>query len=131
MDPNLRSMALARQNLLAQTVSILNASVLFGGARPASKETINQAVRDKKLLVVRGKGGELRFPVWPFKEGGGVLEGFAEALAELGRSHAGEDVEAFAFWLNLNPVTGGLRPIDALREGKIKDVLRAAEAAHY
>ena len=75
--------------------------------------------------------GELRFPVWQFKEGGGVLEGFAEALAELGRSHAGEDVEAFAFWLNLNPVTGGLRPIDALREGKIKDILRAAEAAPY
>lgn len=60
-----------------------------------------------------------------------MLEGFAEALAELGKSHAGVDVEAFAFWLNPNPVTGGLRPIDALREGKIKDVLRPAEAAHY
>jgi len=120
-----------RHQLLLQTVNARDAAVRYGVAGPVTPEAVKKAAREKRLLAVRGKGGEMRFPIWQFLEDGGPVPGMAETLAELAHSPAGEDMGAFAFFLNANPLTGGKPPIKALRAGRKEAVLRAAASARY
>ncbi len=120
-----------RHHLLRQTVNARDAAARYGVAGPVTPEAVKKAARERRLLAVRGKGGEMRFPVWQFREDGGLVPGLGEVLAELSNSPAGDDMEAFAFFLNPNPLTEGLPPIEALRAGRREAVLRAAVAARY
>ncbi len=123
--------AVGRYELLRETVNARDAAVRYAVAGPVTPEAVKKAARERRLLAVRGKGGEMRFPVWQFRENGGPVPGLGEVLAELAQSPAGEDMEAFAFFLNPNPLTGGVAPIEALRGGRKEAVIRAASAARY
>lgn len=123
--------AFGRHKLLRETVNARDAAIRYGVAGPVTPEAVKKAARERRLLAVRGKGGEMRFPVWQFREDGGLVPGLGEVLSELGQSPAGEDMEAFAFFLNPNPLTGGVPPIEALRAGRKEAVMRAAAAARY
>ncbi len=123
--------AFGRYELLRETVNARDAAVRYAVAGPVTPEAVKKAARERRLLAVRGKGGEMRFPVWQFRENGGLVPGLGEVLAELAQGPAGDDMEAFAFFLNPNPLTGGVSPIEALRAGRKESVIRAATAARY
>jgi hypothetical protein len=117
--------------LLSQTVGARDAAKLYSVAEPVTPEAVKKAAREGRVLSVRGKGGEMRFPVWQFREDGGVVSGLAEVLAELSKIPVDDDLEAFSFFLNPNPLTEGIPPIEALRAGNKAAVLRAATASRY
>lgn len=87
-----------------------------------SRQAAYKRYRAGRLLAVNcGRHGFV-FPAWQFVPGG-VLPGLEEVLAALA------DFEAWmklAFFLEKNAATGGKTPLEALRRGKLKEVLRAA-----
>ncbi len=124
--------AFGRLKLLEGTLGAQEAAVLYGGATgPVTPEAVKKAARIFKLLAIRGKGGALRFPKWQFLAEGGVVPGFSDVLKELAKSPVGKDVGAITFFQNPNPITGGKPPIDALKAGRLDDVLLAAVDARY
>jgi len=123
--------AFGRQKLLEGSLSAREAAVFYSGTGRVTAEAVKKATRQLKVLAVRGKGGELRFPRWQFLDQGGVVPGLQDVLIELSQSPVGQDVGAIAFFQNPNPLTGGERPIDALKAGRKDDVMLAAVDARY
>lgn len=124
--------AIGRLKLLEGTLNAKDAAVLYGGKTgPVTAEAVKKAARALKVLAIRGKGGELRFPEWQFLADGGVVPGLKDVLMELAKSPVGQDVGAIAFFQNPNPLTGGRAPIVALKAGDVADVLLAAIDARY
>ncbi|HXP59852.1 MAG TPA: hypothetical protein VN829_05125 [Dongiaceae bacterium] len=69
-----------------------------------------------------------RFPRWQFDERGRVLAGVPEALERL-REDGGLDAWGkILFFLQTKASLEGKRPLDLLREGKVKEVCLAAQA---
>lgn len=52
-------------------------------------------------------------------------------MAALKESGIRDGTQLLAFFINPNPLTGGLAPIDALRQGEVESVLQAAIDARY
>lgn len=94
-----------------------------------SKTAVFKRLSAGKLLAWREERLQAaRFPCWQFDEHGQVLAGFEEVLAVL----AGDDrLDVWArvlFFLQERPAFGGRRPLDLLRDGRIREVRVAAEA---
>lgn len=88
-----------------------------------SRQAVYKRYRAGKLLALDCGRHGVAFPAWQLGPDG-VLPGLEEALAALG------DLDPWmklAFFLEDNAATGGKPPLAALRRGKLKDVLRAAE----
>ena len=92
----------------------------------------------KVALIKRYRNGELlawrtqhqkafRFPAWQFRNGQ-VLPGLAEVLETLDHGNLLDDLDCMLFFLSIVHFPGGKRPLDLLRNGKLYEVLRAAEA---
>ena len=101
-------------------------------ARPFLGFITRQAVLDRykrgRLLGWREtRQNAVRFPVWQFASDG-MLPGMEAVLAILRASAVVDDWAAVAFFLAPRESLGGRRPLDALREGRVEDALRAAEA---
>jgi hypothetical protein len=99
-------------------------------ARPFLGNITRQAVLDRykkgRLLGWReNRQNAVRFPLWQFTAKG-TLPGLEEVLAILRSSPAADDWGAILFFLNKRDSLGGKRPLDALREGDIEAVKRAA-----
>jgi hypothetical protein len=69
-----------------------------------------------------------RFPRWQFDEHGHVLGGFEEALKILNHDERLDAWGKILFFLQEKTSLGGRRPLDVLREGKLNEVILAAQA---
>jgi hypothetical protein len=89
-----------------------------------SRETIRKKLERKQLLALP-KGSEDRvFPAFQFL-GGAVLHGLREVLEALDT----DPFVALSFFLTRNPFFGNMTAVDALKAGKIEEVV--AEAGSY
>jgi len=87
-----------------------------------SRQAVYKRFRAGRLLAVDpGRHGQA-FPSWQLVPGG-VLPGLEETLSALSEL---DPWMKLAFFLEANAATGGRTPLAALRQGKLKDVLRAA-----
>ena len=93
-----------------------------------SKTAVIKRYQNGKLLGWRGeRQGAIHFPVWQFA-GNGVLPGLTDVLKVLSRDQRLDDWAKVLFFLQNKGRLGGRRPLDLLREAKLREVLRAAEA---
>jgi hypothetical protein len=69
-----------------------------------------------------------RFPRWQFNEHGQVLAGLEQVLEVLNQDERLDAWGKLVFFLQEKPSLGNRRPLDLLREGKLKEVLLAAQA---
>jgi len=102
------------------TISAGEAAMLLG----VTRQSVDNRRRANKLIGLSlGRRG-YAYPVWQFAQNG-TLPGLTEALAVL---------QHFSPWMQAHFMTtgdarlGGTTPLDALREGRVDDVLRAAHA---
>jgi hypothetical protein len=93
-----------------------------------SKTAVIKRYQHGKLLGWRGeRQGAIHFPVWQFDDNR-LLPGFVEILAVLNRDRHIDDWGKVLFFLQNKGRLGGRRPLDLLRENKLREVLLAAEA---
>lgn len=88
-----------------------------------SRQAAYKRYRAGRLLAVDCGRHGFSFPAWQFVPDG-VLPGLEEVLTALADF---DPWMKLAFFLEENAATGGKPPLVALRKGKVKDVLRAAE----
>jgi hypothetical protein len=69
-----------------------------------------------------------RFPRWQFDEHGWVLAGLEDVLECLNHDQGLDVWGKILFFLQTKTSLGRNRPLDSLREGKVKQVCRAAKA---
>lgn len=69
-----------------------------------------------------------RFPRWQFDQHGRVLNGLEAVLDILNKDGRLDEWGKMLFFLQEKPGLAGRRPLDLLRDGKIKEVCLAAEA---
>jgi len=108
-----------RNKILERSMSTQEVADLLG----TSRQTPHDRVKAKTLLGVE-HNGSLRFPTWQFDPAGanGVVNGLGQVLKVL-------DVSPFAQarWLQLpNSVLGGQTPLDALKAGRLDEVIAEA-----
>jgi hypothetical protein len=112
----------ARQRLLTAeggTLGVQEVASLLNISRQAAYKRYKAG---RLLAVDCGRHG-LAFPVWQLVPGG-VLSGLEETLTALADF---DPWMKLAFFLEENAAVGGKTPLAGLRQGQLKDVLRAAE----
>jgi hypothetical protein len=93
-----------------------------------SKQAVLAQYHAGKILGFRTeKQGAIRFPVWQFAEGR-RLTGLADVLQRLNAAEILDDWAKMGFFLQAHRLSKGRRPLDYLREGKIEEILRIADA---
>lgn len=80
---------------------------------------------DNKLVAWQNAAGCWRYPVWQFCEDF-VLPGIQECLAEI-REINSDGMGALIFFLSARYSLEGKRPLDLLREGKVKKAILVAK----
>ena len=94
-----------------------------------SKTAVLKRLEARRLLAWREERLQAaRFPRWQFDEHGHVLAGLTEALDRLNQDQGLDVWGKILFFLQTKPSLGGKRPLDLLREGKVKEVSLAAQA---
>jgi hypothetical protein len=88
-----------------------------------TEEEIHSRVQRGLILAVVKSESEAEFPIWQFIDGE-VLNGLPQVLAALSEHN---DLAKLRFFLSGNHLLGGDSPLGALREGRIEDVVKAAE----
>ncbi len=88
-----------------------------------SRQAAYKRYKAGRLLAVDCGRHGLAFPVWQLVPGG-VLPGLEETLTALADF---DPWMKLAFFLEENAAVGGKTPLAGLRQGQLKDVLRAAE----
>lgn len=110
-------------------VDVGEARLLFRKPGGVTRQALAAQIRKGNVLAYRSGGGDYLVPVWQFRPEGGVLAGLPEVLAEIrGKLDAESPLTAFAFFLQAHPLTGGKPPLDALRAGRLAQVMAAVEA---
>jgi hypothetical protein len=125
--------AMNRKRLLYKyggCVDAKRAASLYSPAVEIDSDAIREAVRLRRVFAV-DLDGELLFPVWQFGPGGGVCPGLAELLSQLGAYPHSSDGTQLAFLYNPHPMLDGLAPKDALLQGKVEAVAKAARWLEY
>ena len=120
----LRGIRKSRQDL-AETggsYSLENVQELLGGI---TRQAVDRRVRDRKLLVVPGPGGARRFPVIQFGRNGEPIRGLDRIQEALGYS---SPWAVLNFLANGQPDLDGVSPIEAIRSGRMDDVLVLARS---
>jgi hypothetical protein len=94
-----------------------------------SKTAVLKRLAAGRLLAWREERLQAaRFPRWQFGEHGQVLNGLEEALGTLNEDTRLDAWGKMLFFLQERPSLDGRRPLDLLREGKLKEVGLAAQA---
>jgi hypothetical protein len=94
-----------------------------------SKTAVLKRLSAGRLLAWREERLQAaRFPRWQFNEHGQVLNGLEEALGILNQDARLDAWGKMLFFLQERPALNGRRPLDLLREGKLKEVILAAQA---
>jgi hypothetical protein len=110
-----------RKRLLGDALPATTVSKMLG----VSRQTPHDRAKNGFLLGILDNS-VLKFPEWQFdpEAPNGVVEGLPEVLKALSCG-----TFAKISWLGSpNPIFGGLRPIDALRNGNFEDVMQEAQA---
>jgi hypothetical protein len=93
-----------------------------------TKQSVLNLYHGGKVLAWRTeKQGAVRFPVWQFAEHR-RLPGLEAVLAKLNASPILDDWGKVGFFLQTHGLLNERRPLDLLRQNKLDEVLRAAEA---
>jgi len=116
---------LARENGCIDAKAAAAAYVGHNPKKRSNAETVRKAAREKRLIAVRDGHRDMLFPVWQFAEGGGALPGVPQVLKVLSERPGYSDITPFVFFLQPHPRTQGT-PLDALRAGRVDDVIAAA-----
>lgn len=77
------------------------------------------------LIVGWRDGKQVRFPVWQFAKGG-LLPGMRRVLEALRQTSQNDDWARMLFFLSSRGSLEGRRPLDLVRDGKIKQALNYA-----
>jgi len=94
-----------------------------------SKTAVLKRLEAGRLLAWREERLQAaRFPRWQFDEYGQVLPGLIEVLECLKKDQGLDAWGKILFFLQTKTSLGDKRPLDLLREGKVKEVSRAAQA---
>lgn len=94
-----------------------------------SKTAVLKRLAAGRLLAWREERLQAaRFPRWQFDDHGHVLSGLEEVLKILNQDERLDAWGKILFFLQEKPSLGGRRPLDLLREGKLKEMLLAAQA---
>jgi hypothetical protein len=94
-----------------------------------SKTAVLKRLAAGRLLAWREERLQAaRFPRWQFDEHGHVLDGLEEVLELLNKDERLDAWGKILFFLQEKASLGGRRPLDLLREGKLKEVHLAAQA---
>ena len=110
-------------------VDVGGARLLFRKPGGVTRQALAAQIRKGNVLAYRTGGGDYLVPVWQFRPEGGVLEGLPEVLAEIrAKLDEGSALTAFAFLLQAHPLTDGKPPLEALRAGRLAEVLAAVDA---
>lgn len=115
-----------RRVLLKDAVTTNQVAALLGISRQAVGE------RERKgLLLGEMEGGHLRFPLWQFDPAGsgGVIEGLPQVLRALDEGGPVPSLGKMSWLQKKNSSLGGGAPLEALREGRLAEVLAAARGA--
>jgi hypothetical protein len=92
-----------------------------------TKQSVLNLYHTGKVLAWRTeKQGALRFPVWQF-DGDQRLPGLEKVMAQLNQAAMLDDWGKIGFFLQTNERFEGRRALDLLREGRVGDVLQAAQ----
>jgi len=96
-----------------------------------SKTAVLKRLAAGRLLAWREERLQAaRFPRWQFDENGHVLNGLDEVLEILNQDERLDAWAKILFFLQNKPRLGGRRPLDLLREGKLKEAsLRTLDLA--
>lgn len=109
------------------------------GGSLSSEEVVRVLRISKTAVLKRLEAGRLlawreerlraaRFPRWQFDEHGQVLPGLTEVLNCLNQDTGLDIWGKILFFLQTKTNLGGKRPLDLLREGKVKQVCQAAQS---
>jgi hypothetical protein len=94
-----------------------------------SKTAVLKRLASGRLLAwEEERQGAKRFPCWQFDPHGHVLSGLEDVLAILNQDAHLDAWGKLLFFLQEKPSLDGRRPLDLLREGKLKEVRLAAGA---
>ena len=94
-----------------------------------SKTAVLKRLASGRLLAWREERLQAaRFPRWQFDEHGHVLDGLEAVLEILNHDERLDAWAKILFFLQEKPTLGGRRPLDLLREGRLKEVSLAAQA---
>lgn len=94
-----------------------------------SKTAVLKRLEAGRLLAWREERLQAaRFPRWQFDEHGQVLAGMEEVLECLDQDPSLDAWGKILFFLQTRAGLGNKRPLDLLREGKVKEVRQAAQA---
>jgi hypothetical protein len=126
----------ALDRALARGLSVREAAKQEEGGNISADEAARSLSISKTSVLEKFKKGQLlgwretrqkavRFPVWQFAEGE-ILAGVPEVLAILSKAPEIDDWGRVMFFLNRRNSLRGMRPLDALREGKVAEVQRLA-----
>ncbi|HOY56950.1 MAG TPA: hypothetical protein PK640_02285 [Verrucomicrobiota bacterium] len=94
-----------------------------------SKTAVLKRLAAGRLLAWREERLQAaRFPRWQFDEHGQVLNGLEEVLGILNQDQRLDAWAKILFFLHEKPSLGGRRPLDLLREGKLREASLVAQA---
>jgi hypothetical protein len=94
-----------------------------------SKTAVLKRLTSGRLLAWREERLQAaRFPRWQFDEHGQVLDGLEDVLRILNQDARLDAWGKMLFFLQEKPSLDGRRPVDLLRQGKLKEVRLAAQA---
>lgn len=110
-------------------VSTSTACRLFVEASSTGTEGLRARIRRGEIIAYKTKRGRYLIPRWQFAPDGRLIPGLLETLKAMQAIIPGySQLSPFTFFLQHDPVTDGLTPLDALRDGDLERTLRAVEA---
>lgn len=100
----------------------------FAQVLGVSRQTVHNRRQKGEILGLRGARRDYRFPRWQMTEDGGLLPGLPRLLERCG----GNAWQAYRFLISSHPELGHgelgqLRAVDALKAGRVEDVLAVAD----
>ncbi len=109
-------------------VSLVDGCRLIRKPEPVLPNVLREQILEGKIIACRRDEGEYMVPVWQFLPEGGVLPGLDEVLEAIKKIPGSGSLSPFTFFLQSDPLTGGRPPLEALRAGKVDQVLNAVDA---
>lgn len=107
-------------------VDVAQAAKLYAKPNGVRRQTIWDKINKGELIAYQTGTDRWLLPVWQFRPEGGVLKGLPAVLKSIREKlPQASPLFPFTFFLQPDPVTGGLTPLAALRAGDETSVLRA------
>lgn len=110
-------------------VGTSQACQLFVGASQTGIKGLRARIRRGEIIAYKTKEGRFLIPRWQVASDGHLVPGLLETLRAMQTRIPGYgQLSPFTFFLQADPVTNGLTPLDALRVGDLERTLRAVDA---